>query len=303
MGLVAGPCQGPISSIVILPSSAATTTPECFSAAVAHPAGTRRSRPNAKAIGESAISSLLFHCDRPSCSLIHEHSSCQRPNIADPPKVSQTRTPPWPEQHRRVKTAETVWQGSGRIYRAPRSRAPGLIDSRHPKASIYEEDTRENIDPLDGSLAPRFHLAGSSGGWRAPHHVPRAPLHGARSGQGMHEGRQGERRQRQRPEKEDREGWRRYGHPDVQHGEHVDYSRGGLQVPSGAEPGPEEVTLRPYYLAPRPSILRTSSSASENPSLARSSSMWATSVVPVSGSMPTCRAKRKMTCARVFLCR
>jgi hypothetical protein len=45
---------------VISLSSAATTVPERFAAAVGHPAGTRRSRPNPKAVDDSAIVSLLF---------------------------------------------------------------------------------------------------------------------------------------------------------------------------------------------------------------------------------------------------
>src|SRR5713101_1241881 len=81
IGCVAGPCHGPISSIVILVSSAATTTPECFSIAVAHPAGTRRSNPNAKAAVESGIAHLLFFdCAPPP---FDEHSPCQSLVAAD----------------------------------------------------------------------------------------------------------------------------------------------------------------------------------------------------------------------------
>jgi hypothetical protein len=61
MGWVLGPCQGPISAIVTWVSSAATTAPECFSVAEAHPEGTNRSKPNANATLDSAIAHLLFN--------------------------------------------------------------------------------------------------------------------------------------------------------------------------------------------------------------------------------------------------
>jgi hypothetical protein len=46
---------------VIWVSSAATTAPECFSAAETHPDGTMRSKPNAKATLDSDIAHLLVN--------------------------------------------------------------------------------------------------------------------------------------------------------------------------------------------------------------------------------------------------
>ena len=60
VGWVLGPRQGPISSIVIWFLSAETTGPECFSAATAHPVGTKRSKPNANATLDKGIGHLLF---------------------------------------------------------------------------------------------------------------------------------------------------------------------------------------------------------------------------------------------------